>query len=141
MRYRNSLDGGGSTGLRFRCSGDAPTCRGNIAGDIADREIKLGPGGLRDVEFSVQLLQLVHGRSDVMLRSPTTLVALEALATWGYVGREDASALAYAYRFLRTLEHGFNSGACAARTPCPKTTPNCACWGVRSGFAPIRWRN
>lgn len=77
----------------------------NIARDIAERELKLGPGGLRDVEFSVQLLQLVHGRSDVMLRSPTTLVALEALATWGYVGRADASALADAYRFLRTLEH------------------------------------
>lgn len=77
----------------------------NIPADVADRELKLGPGGLRDVEFSVQLLQLVHGRSDVMLRSPTTLVALEALATWGYVGRADASALADAYRFLRTLEH------------------------------------
>jgi glutamate-ammonia-ligase adenylyltransferase len=77
----------------------------NISGDVADRELKLGPGGLRDVEFSVQLLQLVHGRSDVMLRSSTTLVALEALATWGYVGRADASALAEAYRFLRTLEH------------------------------------
>jgi glutamate-ammonia-ligase adenylyltransferase len=77
----------------------------HIPSDVADREIKLGPGGLRDVEFSVQLLQLVHGRSDVMLRSATTLVALEALATWGYVGRGDASALAEAYRFLRTLEH------------------------------------
>lgn len=72
---------------------------------IAERELKLGPGGLRDVEFSVQLLQLVHGRSDVMLRSSTTLVALEALATWGYVGRDDASSLDEAYRFLRTLEH------------------------------------
>ncbi len=70
-----------------------------------DRELKLGPGGLRDVEFAVQLLQIVHGRSDVMLRSPTTMVALEALATWGYVGRDDASTLAAAYRFLRTLEH------------------------------------
>lgn len=77
----------------------------HIPSDVADREIKLGPGGLRDVEFSVQLLQLVHGRSDVMLRSPTTLIALEALATWGYVGRGDASALTEAYRFLRTLEH------------------------------------
>ena len=77
----------------------------NIASNVAERELKLGPGGLRDVEFSVQLLQLVHGRSDVMLRSPTTLVALEALATWGYVGRADASAMAEAYRFLRTLEH------------------------------------
>ncbi|MEZ5115447.1 MAG: bifunctional [glutamine synthetase] adenylyltransferase/[glutamine synthetase]-adenylyl-L-tyrosine phosphorylase [Candidatus Nanopelagicales bacterium] len=71
----------------------------------ADRQLKLGRGGLRDVEFSVQLLQLVHGRSDVLLRSPTTLPALEALATWGYVGREDASTLGAAYRFLRTLEH------------------------------------
>lgn len=71
----------------------------------AERELKLGPGGLRDVEFSVQLLQLVHGRSDVMVRSANTLEALEALATWGYVGREDAATLADAYRFLRTLEH------------------------------------
>ena len=71
----------------------------------ADRQLKLGRGGLRDVEFSVQLLQLVHGRSDVMLRSPSTLVALEALSTWGYVGREDGATLGAAYRFLRSLEH------------------------------------
>jgi glutamate-ammonia-ligase adenylyltransferase len=77
----------------------------NVPAKIADRELKLGPGGLRDVEFCVQLLQLVHGRSDVMLRSPTTLVALESLAVWGYVGRDDAASLAEAYRFLRTLEH------------------------------------
>jgi glutamate-ammonia-ligase adenylyltransferase len=77
----------------------------HVPAKLADRELKLGPGGLRDVEFSVQLLQLVHGRSDVLLRSPTTTVALEALATWGYVGRDDAAALGDAYRFLRTLEH------------------------------------
>lgn len=77
----------------------------HIPARIAERELKLGPGGLRDVEFSVQLLQLVHGRSDVMLRSANTLDALEALANWGYVGREDAATLAEAYRFLRTLEH------------------------------------
>ena len=71
----------------------------------ADRELKLGRGGLRDVEFAVQLLQMVHGRSDEMVRSPNTLQALEQLATWGYVGREDAAALSAAYRFLRTLEH------------------------------------
>ena len=74
------------------------------AGEV-DRELKLGPGGLRDVEFAVQLLQLVHGRTDVMLRSPTTLTALESLATWGYVGRDDAATLAAAYRFQRSLEH------------------------------------
>ncbi len=77
----------------------------NVPAKDRERQLKLGRGGLRDVEFSVQLLQLVHGRSDVMLRSSNTLAALESLATWGYVGREDAAALASAYRFLRTLEH------------------------------------
>ena len=71
----------------------------------AEREIKLGPGGLRDVEFAVQLLQLVHGRADDTLRSATTLNALADLAAGGYVGRRDAVLLADAYRFLRTLEH------------------------------------
>jgi len=71
----------------------------------ADRQLKLGPGGLRDVEFSVQLLQLVHGRSDESLRSGTTLEALDALARGGYVGREDAATLDASYRLLRALEH------------------------------------
>ncbi|MER5442952.1 bifunctional [glutamine synthetase] adenylyltransferase/[glutamine synthetase]-adenylyl-L-tyrosine phosphorylase [Streptomyces sp. NPDC002790] len=73
-------------------------------GDV-DRELKLGPGGLRDVEFAVQLLQLVHGRADTALRSGTTLKALAALADGGYVGRVDSVQLDDAYRFLRTLEH------------------------------------
>ncbi|MEI8081723.1 MAG: bifunctional [glutamine synthetase] adenylyltransferase/[glutamine synthetase]-adenylyl-L-tyrosine phosphorylase, partial [Actinomycetes bacterium] len=77
----------------------------HLSAKTAERELKLGKGGLRDVEFSVQLLQLVHGRSDVMLRSPNTLVALEAMSTWGYVGREDAGTLTAAYKFLRTMEH------------------------------------
>src|SRR3954468_22789987 len=71
----------------------------------ADRQLKLGRGGLRDVEFAVQLLQLVHGRGDPSLRSATTLEGLSALAKGGYVGREDALALGEAYRLLRTLEH------------------------------------
>lgn len=71
----------------------------------ADRQIKLGVGGLRDVEFTVQLLQLVHGRSDPSIRSPNTLTALAALAAGGYVGRSDAAQLAVCYRFLRAVEH------------------------------------
>ncbi|QQM68129.1 bifunctional [glutamine synthetase] adenylyltransferase/[glutamine synthetase]-adenylyl-L-tyrosine phosphorylase [Actinomyces weissii] len=70
-----------------------------------DLRLKLGPGGLRDVEFTVQLLQLVHGRSDESLRGRGTLEALEALTAGGYVGREDAAALAAGYRELRLLEH------------------------------------
>lgn len=71
----------------------------------AERQVKLGPGGLRDVEFSVQLLQLVHGRADGSIRSATTLEALEALAKGGYIGREDAATFGQAYRHLRALEH------------------------------------
>ncbi|MHA7134233.1 bifunctional [glutamine synthetase] adenylyltransferase/[glutamine synthetase]-adenylyl-L-tyrosine phosphorylase [Oerskovia turbata] len=71
----------------------------------ADRQLKLGKGGLRDVEFTVQLLQLVHGRADESIRSPSTLTALAALAAGGYVGREHAARLAVCYRFLRSLEH------------------------------------
>lgn len=70
-----------------------------------DRQLKLGPGGLRDVEFAVQLLQLVHGRSDESVRSGTTLIALEQLTSHGYVGRTDGAMLADAYRFLRSMEH------------------------------------
>nr|WP_172826021.1 bifunctional [glutamine synthetase] adenylyltransferase/[glutamine synthetase]-adenylyl-L-tyrosine phosphorylase [Friedmanniella luteola] len=69
------------------------------------RELKLGEGGLRDVEFSVQLLQLVHGRVDERLRTRATLPALRALVDNGYVGREDGKGFGLAYRFLRTLEH------------------------------------
>lgn len=77
----------------------------NIPVAEIERELKLGPGGLRDVEFAVQLLQLVHGRADTSLRSGTTLDALKALAAGGYVGRADAVQLDDAYRFLRSMEH------------------------------------
>lgn len=71
----------------------------------SERQLKLGPGGLRDVEFTVQLLQLVHGRSDDTLRSRTTLTALAALREGGYVGRAQAAAMDKAYRQLRVWEH------------------------------------
>ncbi|WP_462187557.1 MULTISPECIES: bifunctional [glutamine synthetase] adenylyltransferase/[glutamine synthetase]-adenylyl-L-tyrosine phosphorylase [unclassified Frankia] len=71
----------------------------------AERNLKLGPGGLRDVEFAVQLLQLVHGRVDAKLRVASTLGAIDGLARGGYVGRRDAAGLADAYRFLRNAEH------------------------------------
>ncbi|MBQ1025492.1 bifunctional [glutamine synthetase] adenylyltransferase/[glutamine synthetase]-adenylyl-L-tyrosine phosphorylase [Micromonospora sp. C95] len=70
-----------------------------------EREIKRGPGGLRDIEFAVQLLQLVHGRGDETLRAPGTIPALRALVTGGYVGRADGEALLRGYRFLRSVEH------------------------------------
>jgi len=88
---------------------DVRTMRRRVTGHIpaaeADRQLKLGSGGLRDVEFAVQLLQLVHGRSDPGVRVPGTVPALVALTDRGYVGRSDGLELVSAYTFLRTLEH------------------------------------
>jgi glutamate-ammonia-ligase adenylyltransferase len=76
-----------------------------VPADIRSREIKLGSGGLRDVEFAVQLLQLVHGRNDESLHVASTVVALAALGAGGYVGRDDTANLTASYEFLRLLEH------------------------------------
>jgi glutamate-ammonia-ligase adenylyltransferase len=72
---------------------------------LSGREVKLGRGGIRDIEFAAQLLQLVHGRQDPSLRVPATLGALSALAAGGYIDPGDAGALGAAYRFLRAVEH------------------------------------
>ena len=76
-----------------------------VPADVRARELKLGTGGLRDVEFAVQLLQLVHGRNDESLQVASTVDALAALGTGGYVGRDDAANLTASYEFLRLLEH------------------------------------
>jgi len=76
-----------------------------VPADVREREIKLGTGGLRDVEFAVQLLQLVHGRTDPSLHVASTVDALSALGSGGYVGRDDAANLTASYEFLRLLEH------------------------------------
>ncbi|MBI0090407.1 bifunctional [glutamine synthetase] adenylyltransferase/[glutamine synthetase]-adenylyl-L-tyrosine phosphorylase [Bifidobacterium sp. W8113] len=70
-----------------------------------EREIKLGQGGLRDVEFTVQMLQLVHGSSDEDLRCPATLDALQALSRGGYISRKHGDQLDRDYRFERVMEH------------------------------------
>ncbi|MBK4346702.1 bifunctional [glutamine synthetase] adenylyltransferase/[glutamine synthetase]-adenylyl-L-tyrosine phosphorylase [Lacisediminihabitans changchengi] len=77
----------------------------NIPGDELDYQLKLGPGGLRDIEFTIQLLQLVHGQTDPEVRQGGTLPALAALAEQGYIGRVESAEFARDYRFLRLLEH------------------------------------
>jgi glutamate-ammonia-ligase adenylyltransferase len=76
-----------------------------VPAGVRARELKLGTGGLRDVEFAVQLLQLVHGRNDESLHVASTVDALAALGEGGYVGRDDAANLTASYEFLRLLEH------------------------------------
>ncbi len=77
----------------------------NIPSDELDVQLKLGPGGLRDVEFTIQLLQLVHGQTDPAVRQRDTLSALRTLAEQGYIGRVEAGEFSRDYRFLRLLEH------------------------------------
>lgn len=77
----------------------------HIPPDEVDVQVKLGPGGLRDIEFTVQLLQLVHGATDPEIRQGGTLPALAALAEHGYVGRDEAAEFSRDYRVLRVLEH------------------------------------
>jgi len=77
----------------------------HIPAEQVDVQLKLGPGGLRDVEFTIQLLQLVHGQVDPEVRQGGTLLALSALADQGYIGRLEATEFARDYRFLRLLEH------------------------------------
>lgn len=77
----------------------------NIPSDQRDNEIKLGRGGLRDVEFTVQLLQLVHGTNYPMVRTQDTLSALDALADAGFLGRGDRDNFKLHYQTLRALEH------------------------------------
>lgn len=77
----------------------------NIPARELDRQIKLGAGGLRDVEFTVQLLQLVHARADGTLRVRDTTSAIAALSAAGYIGRHDAREFDESYRWLRVLEH------------------------------------
>ncbi len=69
-------------------------------------DVKRTPGGIRDIEFSAQLLQLVHGPLDPALRVRGTLPALTALADGGYVDDGDARWLRASYRLLRRVEHG-----------------------------------
>ncbi len=77
----------------------------NIPAEEEQRQIKLGRGGLRDVEFTVQLLQLVHGKADESLRRRDTTSAIAALSAGGYIGRSDAAEFDRDYRYLRLLEH------------------------------------
>ncbi len=70
-----------------------------------DRNVKLGRGGIRSVEFWVQAQQLIHGGKDARLRARATLPALETLAALGFAPPAQTASLAAAYRFLRDVEH------------------------------------
>jgi len=99
--YRRYLDYGALDGLRaMKAMIAAEVARKDMAGDI-----KRGPGGIREIEFLAQALQLIRGGREPALRSRHLLATLRALAQAGHMETEAASALASAYRFLRRLEN------------------------------------
>ena len=99
--YRRYLDYGALDGLReMKAAIAAEVARKELADDI-----KRGPGGIREIEFLVQALQLIRGGREPALRERRLLPALRALVAAGHVAAEAADALAAAYRFLRRLEN------------------------------------
>ena len=70
-----------------------------------ERDVKLGRGGIRDIEFIVQTLQLIHGARNPFLQEPSMLKALRALRELDLLPRNEVLALDNAYRFLRRVEH------------------------------------
>jgi [glutamine synthetase] adenylyltransferase / [glutamine synthetase]-adenylyl-L-tyrosine phosphorylase len=76
-----------------------------VKADELERNVKLGRGGIREVEFVVQSLQLLHAGKQPFLQGTQTLPGLEKLAQYELLGRDDARSLADAYRFLRNVEH------------------------------------
>ncbi len=99
--YRRYLDYGALDGLReMKTAIAAEVARKELADDI-----KRGPGGIREIEFLVQALQLIRGGRERSLRERRLLPALQALVDAGHVAPQAGSTLREAYRFLRTLEN------------------------------------
>src|ERR1051325_4103918 len=69
------------------------------------RHVKLGVGGIREIEFVVQTLQLLHGGKQPFIQTPNTLTALQKLSLYEILPQKDCDVLREAYRFLRTVEH------------------------------------
>ncbi|MFD0740050.1 bifunctional [glutamate--ammonia ligase]-adenylyl-L-tyrosine phosphorylase/[glutamate--ammonia-ligase] adenylyltransferase [Lysobacter koreensis] len=99
--YRRYLDFGALDGLRaMKATINAEVARKELADDI-----KRGPGGIREIEFLVQALQLIRGGREPELRGRRLLPALQALVAARHVGEDTAATLTQAYRFLRRLEN------------------------------------
>lgn len=107
----------------------------HVDADDAPYQLKLGVGGLRDIEFTVQLLQLVHGLTDPGLRTRGTLESLDALVAGGYIGRTDAAAFAADYRTLRLLEHRLQLRDLARTHLMPRTSEERRILARASGLA------
>ena len=76
-----------------------------VGHDELERDVKLGRGGIREIEFVVQALQLIHGAHHAFLQEASTLKALRGLRQLDLLPRDEVLTLDKAYRFLRRVEH------------------------------------
>ncbi|MFQ5876123.1 MAG: hypothetical protein ACE5JH_00295 [Acidobacteriota bacterium] len=100
----------------------------------SETDVKLGRGGIRELEFAVQALQLRHGGHDPWLRQGNTLLALHRLAEKGFLGLEDYSRLCQAYVFLRNLEHRLQLGRNRQTSGLPAAPRDLEILARRMGF-------
>ncbi len=103
---------------------------------LLGHDVKLGLGGIREVEFCTQTLQLVWGGRDGSLRSAHTLAALRALASAGHLPPPMAERLAEAYRFLRRVEHRLQMVHDRQTQTLPTDVFGFGAFAVFMGFAP-----
>ncbi|MFT4255482.1 MAG: bifunctional [glutamate--ammonia ligase]-adenylyl-L-tyrosine phosphorylase/[glutamate--ammonia-ligase] adenylyltransferase [Pseudoxanthomonas sp.] len=118
--YRRYLDFTALDGMReMKALIAAEVARLEMAGDI-----KRGPGGIREIEFLAQALQLIHGGREATLRERRLLPALRALTSARLIASEDATALIHAYRYLRKLENRLQMLRDAQTYTLPDNTPD-----------------
>ncbi len=102
--------------------------------DLIERNIKLGRGGIRELEFIVQSLTLIYGGRDPRLRTAMTLEAIDRLETYGYLAGDRAQKLRDAYRFLRDAEHKLQVAAGLQTHTLPANADAFAVLAARLGF-------
>src|SRR5207244_2015327 len=76
-----------------------------VGHEALERDVKLGRGGIREIEFVVQTLQFIHGARHAFLQVPSTLKALQGMAQLELLPKKDVVELDRAYHFLRRTEH------------------------------------
>jgi len=117
-----------------RHRGTALTAARDPVARIAGHNVKLGEGGIREIEFMAQTLQLVWGGRDPAFRTPQTLTALRLLSRAGLIPAKAASELATAYRFLRQVEHRLQMVADRQTHEIPKPPADIARIAIFMGY-------
>ena len=120
--YQRYLDGVTLTEIKADIRRTKARIEERLVGEGANLEkhVKLGPGAIRDIEFTVQCLQMIHGAKRKSLCSHNTLEVLAALKASALLDAEDADALIAAYKFLRSVENGIQIEADQQRYMVPE---------------------